>query len=293
MTKKKLSLLILICFIILLVILRFTLAPVESPAPETVIKTDLAQVSKQDVIELPAMLDEIREKRVLLVGEIPGYQESIVFLSSLIKELKEVSITFLFMLPQYHQEPLDTYLRSGNTKYIQQIFTDEHVLPYRRLVLWIHANHSQFKTIAAVDDSKWARVLKNTLLIDSTNDRIAERIFQEYRDVPNSRIIFLGDQCQAMRAGRCGYNRSNRESVGAKILKLGMKPEDMASIVLSGEDKFPFNKVWKNPAILPIRKQMSKIPYDYFIEKQIYGAEQAGELFDYFINLGRLHESKK
>ncbi len=91
-----------------------------------------------------------------------------------------------------------------------------------------------------------------------------------------------------MLAGRYRYDVANREPAAPRLMRMGVPRQEIASIMLSGQGRFPLDAAWPSPGIVRMAGDAGTLAFQYYIDSAIFSARSAGESFDYFVNLGRL-----
>ncbi|MBI1769435.1 MAG: hypothetical protein HY089_10060 [Ignavibacteriales bacterium] len=290
----KKSLVITICVIAALVAVRIALEPSEHPPPFREFKPLELEHARA---ELPLALQNIHDlgvqlqsQRVILVGEEHFYIEPQQFLTNLLELLNDSSIVVLLELSEDSQDAIDAYLQTGDEARLEPIWRKSNNLPYRLIVQWAFKNKSRVRKVVAFDQN-FSRVgLNRLLLTDTRNQTMADAIYTAFVDYPKARIVAYGGQMHMTMAGRYRYDNDSRIPAGARLVQLGIPRSQICSIMLSGRTTFPLDSIWKTPGAILARNELGKLPYEYFINYPIFGAQQAGELFDIFVNLGELTE---
>jgi peroxiredoxin len=240
------------------------------------------------LLNLDELATALHDKRVLLVGEDHFLNETLAFLVDLMEKLDDRPISLLLELPADMQPSIDRYLGDCSETALQAAFAERQVLPFQSLLRWACATPSRMTTVLAMDERLLETLLKRMFLEDTRNQTMAEVILKEYEGNQDTRVIAYAGQMHMMKAGRYRYDDPSREPAGSRLMGMGVARDDIASIMLGGADKFHLHEVWDRPGTLPLEGELARIPFPYFIDYPIFGVDRAGELFDYFVNLGEL-----
>jgi hypothetical protein len=117
---------------------------------------------------------------------------------------------------------------------------------------------------------------------------MARALLEEYQGHPDTPVVANSGQLHLTMGGRYRFDVPSRVPAGARLLRLGVPRGDIASVMLSGGEEFPLHTAWREPGALRIGGELARIGFPYFIDYPIHGVAHAGELFDYFVNLGPL-----
>lgn len=288
MHMKKLKYILLIT-LAGLITLRIALEPKETPfstLPAYPDKSTVQKIIENNKINMEQLLEEIRTKRIILLGETHFVKETMEFLTNLATQLEKENLVLLLELPSDAQNEIDQYRQNGDEALIQKIFSRGNALPYQQTLRWSFANKQYISKVIAFDEPRWHVVLMRLFATDTRNQSMAEAILQEY-DSKNTMIVF-GGQLHMTMAGRYRYDAENREPVGSLLVHMGIPRNDIVSIMLSGGDRFPSYAAWNSPGISTMHGELGSLPIAFFISDPVFRAKTSAELFDYFIHLGPL-----
>jgi hypothetical protein len=256
-----------------------------SEPPEAVLSPEELSHRLQDLHELAAA---VRENRVLLVGENHLYEEHPAYLTALLDELDDAPVSLLLELPRDLQPAIDDYLRSGSDAALEEMFAGKRILQLQHVLRWAHEHRAEVPTVKAFDEPNFERLLKRSFLTDTRNRTMAKAITRHWKEHPGRRVVAYGGQLHMMKAGRYRVDEPSRETAGSRLPDLGVPPDEITSVMLSGGEKFHLHTIWKRPGVLPTDGEPARIPIAYFIDYPIFGIAFADEAFDYFVNLGPL-----
>ncbi len=259
-------------------------APGITASPESVLPPDVLSRSLRSPDELAG---ELRDKRLLLIGETHRVNETMAYATALLDRLDDRPLRLLVELPAGAQESIDRFMRQGDSELLGAVFAQD-ALPLRRLLVWARAHRDRVSRVVAIDEDLLRIGLQRDLSFDTRNDTMARAIVGEYDAHPNERIVAYCGQLHMTMAGRYRFDEPSREPAGSRLLRLGVPRDEIASIMMDGEGHFPLYAAWSDPGALKMSGSVATIPFPYFIDYPIYGVSRAGELFDWFVNLGPL-----
>ena len=243
------------------------------------------------LMDLVDLADAVRSKRVLLVGEDHRFNETLRYLTDLMECLDDRPVSLLLELPSTTQPLLERFLDSGEERDLATLFDSRGTLPFHPLLRWAQQNPARLSRVAAIDQHRHRIASMRCFLVDSRNESMAEAIVEEYRANPEARIIAYGGQLHMLMSGRYRYDQPNRQAVGPRLLAAGIPREEITSIMLSGAGQFALSEVWHRSGAVHLDGELALIPYQYFIGGAVFGPGNAGDLFDYFVNLGPMTEA--
>lgn len=258
-------------------------APGVAQPPESILSPEVIAAKLMDVKGLAAA---VREKTVLLVGETHLYEEPPAYLTKLLEQLGDRPVSLLLEMPTNSQDNIDRYLRDGSEAILDEIFTGKPVLKLQHLLRWAKKNPQRVAAVKAIDEPMDEIRLKRSYLADTRNVTMAEAISNEWKAHPDRRIVVYAGQLHMMKAGRYRFNQPSRQTAGSRVVRLGVPEEAIAVVMLNGGDNFHLHSVLREPGVLAIDGEPTRIPIAYFIDYPIFGIEFADEAFDYFVNLG-------
>jgi hypothetical protein len=240
------------------------------------------------LLHLHELAAAVRERRILLVGENHLYEEPPAYLTALLDELEGAPSSLLLELPRDMQPAIDDYLRSGSEAVLDEMFAGKRVLQLQHVLRWAHAHRAEVPTVLAFDEPQYEMRLKRAYLTDTRNRTMAKAITRQRKEHPDRRVVAYGGQLHMMKAGRYRVDEPSRETVGSRLPGLGVPPDEITSVMLSGGEKFHLHTIWGRPGALPMDGRPARIPIAYLIDYPIFGVDFADEAFDYFVNLGPL-----
>ncbi len=239
------------------------------------------------LIDLDSLAELVSTKRVLLVGEDHLYHEPPAYTTELLERLDDRPISLLMELPYDAQPNIERFLEEGDEAAFEEIFSRQ-VLQLQHLLRWARENRDRFSQVEAIDEPTYEIFLRRAYAGDTRNPTMAAAILQSLEDHPEARVVVYAGQLHMMTAGRYRWNLPSRDPVGARIIRMGVPRSEVVTIMLNGGDNIHLFEVWEQPGALPMSGDFARIPVPYFIDYPIFGATTAGELFDYFVNLGPL-----
>jgi hypothetical protein len=257
-------------------------AEVATPAAEVI----SAQVLESRLLTPNELAASLGERRILLLGEVHRFNETLAYLTDLMERLDDRPISLLLEMHADSQDLIDLYLEDGDEGVLDELFRPGRNLPYQHILRWARGNRERLRCVLAMDESRTEIMCKRVFLSDTRNQTMAEAIAGQYEGDPDVRVIAYGGQLHMGMAGRYRFDNPSREPVGSRLVRMGIARSDLASVMLSGNDRFHLHEVWTRPGALPIADALPTIPIAYLNDGAIYGVTHAGELFDYFVNLG-------
>lgn len=91
-----------------------------------------------------------------------------------------------------------------------------------------------------------------------------------------------------IKASRYRVDEPSRDNAGWRRRALGVPPDEIVSVMLSGGENFHLHSIWGQPGALRIDGDPVRIPIAYLIDSAIFGVAFADQAFDDFVNLGPL-----
>ena len=253
--------------------------------PNEIISTE--QLARQ-VLDIDGLAAAVREKRVLLIGEDHLYNELPAYLAALLDRLDDRPISLLLELPYDVQPLIDHYVQHGDQQTLSEIFDGRQVLQLQTVLLWAHENRGRVLQVQAMDEPLYEIFVKRAYFHDTRNQTMAEALYQAWKQHPEGRVVAYAGQLHMMLAGRYRLDQPSRETAGSRLLGMGVPRDQVTTIQLNGGENFHLHAVWNEPGALPLEGEMARIPIPYFIDYPIFGATRAGEVFDFFVNVGAL-----
>jgi len=280
--------------IISVIIIRVILEPAESQLPFVKFKDSdipiVKSVLPNSLLSIADVSIKLHPKRILLIGENHFVTEPQIYLTKLLEQLNDSSLVILLELSEDSQKDIDTYLASGDEKYLEAVFKKSNNLPLEYILRWSFKNKNRIRRVVAFDQNFWHVGINRLFLTDSRNETMAQSVYSAYEKFPNSRIIAYGGQMHMLKGGRYRYDKENREPIFIRLKKFGVSDSVISSVMLSGQMKFPLDSIWKTPGAILSAGVLGKLPYEYFINYPVFGVKTAEELSDIFVNLGGLTE---
>jgi len=293
----KKTIIIVVSAIIALVFLRIILEPKEHPDPFTGFKnSDLAVVKNElhnSQLSIQDVATQIKLKKILLVGEDHHVTEPQQYFTNLLEQLGDSSLVILLELSEDSQSDIDSYILSGEEKYLRAVLGKSNNLTLEHILKWSFKNKTKIKKVLAFDENFWHVGFNRLFLTDSRNETMAQAIYTSYINNSNSRIVAYGGQMHMLKGGRYRYDNESRVPIFTRLLKLGISESEISSIMLSGKTKFPLDSIWQTPSAVLTKGAFGKLPFEYFINSPVFKVKNAEELFDIFVNLGDLTDIKK
>ncbi len=281
----------------MLVLLRIVLEPKEHPDPFRGFKdSDLTIVKKElpnSQLSIHDIAVQIHSKRILLVGEDHHVREPQQYFTNLLEQLGDSSIVILLELSEDSQSDIDSYILSGEEKYLKAVLDKNNNLTLEHILQWSFKNKDRIKKVIAFDENFWHVGFNRLFLTDTRNETMANAIYTSYINFPNSRIAAYGGQMHMLKGGRYRYDSESRLPIFPRLLQLGIPDSIISSIMLSGKTKFSLDAIWETPGAILTKGALGKLPFEYFINSTVFRVKNAEELFDIFINLGDLTEISK
>jgi hypothetical protein len=263
------------------------LAPASSPPADasTLVHREAIDAHR---LSLQQLTEELRDKRVVLVGETHFVNQTIGFLTDLVDVIEGDDIRLLLELPSDAQGEIDDYLAHREEAQLARLFQRSNALPYPRILRWAAEHRERVRHVVAMDEPRWRVVAMRVLATDTRNQTMADAIYREFTSAPKARVVAFGGAMHMLLAGRYMYDRANREPAGARLLRAGVSRHEIASILLSGEGRFALDGIWPTLGAVRIKGELAALSPRYFYAEAIFGNVNAGDLFDYFANLGKL-----
>ena len=259
--------------------------PGVGPPPDEIITSEELSDS---ILGIDGLAEQIRAKRVLLVGEDHLFNEPPAYLTALLDRLGDRSVSLLLELPNDIQPLLDRSIGAGDEKILSEIFDGRQVLQLQTILRWAHENRDGLLGIRAMDEPLYEILLRRAYFQDTRNQIMAQALFEAWEQHPGGRVVAYAGQLHMMRAGRYRYDQPSRETAGSRLVGMGVPRDQVVTIQMNGGESFHLAAVWEKPGVLPMKGELARIPIAYFIDYPIFGASTGGDLFDYFVNLGPL-----
>lgn len=262
----------------------------ETEIPDSAISR-MAKDVAASLLDIDSVAKRVVERRVLLVGETHFKNETMEYFIHLLEKLPNEQLIVHLELPEEVQKVIDDYFINGDEKYLQEIKSNSDCLPYSKILSWCYANRKRVKKIIAVDENYSHIFMMRAVCHDTRNKTMAEKIFQSYKNFPDAKIIFYGGQMHTLKSGRYLYDVDNRTPAGKRLIELGIKENDIFTILLEGKDRFPLSRAWGNEkGAIALDNKFLSLPINYFFTEPIFNVKNGSDLFDFYVNLGMLTE---
>ena len=295
--RNKKRLVIAVFIIALIIAVRMILEPKESnPSFKGFNKDDIGKIKS----ELSATLMNIDEvsaflapKKIVLVGENHFVAEPQIYFTQILDKLNDKPIVLLLELSQDSQEEIDAYLSTGDEKHLQKVFENGHNLPLEYILKWAFDNKWRIKKVIAFDENSLHVLFNRIFLTDTRNETMAEKVYSSLKEFQDARILVYGGGMHILKNGRYRYDSDTRSPIFPRLKKMGVPENEIASVMLSGTDRFPLDSLWRTKGGIKLNSNLGNMPYEYFIDYPVFGIQKACEAYDLFINLGTLTEIRK
>jgi len=138
-----------------------------------------------------------------------------------------------------------------------------------------------------MDENRKQIVINRAFLRDTRNETMARYVLREREQHPENLVVAYGGQLHFTMAGRYLFDVENRVPMGARLVKYGVPRDRIVTIMVSGDGTAPICELGEG-GVLGMQGPLGQEPYALFLQGKIFGAETAGELFDYFVDLDAL-----
>ncbi|MFC2121550.1 hypothetical protein ACFLTI_08145, partial [Bacteroidota bacterium] len=250
---------------------------------------EISEKIDNKLLSISALAEELRESRMLLFGEPHLQVEVMNYFTEILDHLQDEQIVLNVELPPSLQENIDHYMESGEERFLDSMAECKSCLPLQEIFRWCYKNRNRVIRIFAVDE-ELDRILfkRRCLCMDTRNRTMSGQVYKTYQDYPDARIIFYGGQLHVMKSGRYKYDIPNRVSAGTRLINSDIPDKDIKVIMISGEDDIPLSKAWKGiKGALDVRGIFYEIPITYFYTFPLYRLSYAGDMFDFYVNVGK------
>lgn len=240
-----------------------------------------------DMLDNVELGEAIKEKKVILVGETHFQNKVMSYFTDLMGKIPGKKIVLNLELPESMQNTIDSYLETGDGKYLSAIEACSDCLPYYSIIKWCRDHRDKVERIFAVDENQSRIFLMRCFCYDTRNRTMANNILESYRKYPDRLILFYGGQLHCLLNGRYLYDVENRTPVGKLLLQNDISRNDISSILLDYNDNFPASPAWKGgTGAARVNNGLRELPVNFFVRDTVYGVSRAGDLFDYYVNVG-------
>ncbi|MEJ2580495.1 MAG: hypothetical protein P8127_02480 [Acidobacteriota bacterium] len=167
-------------------------------------------------LNIEGLAAAVQDRRVLLIGEDHLYEEPPEYAIALLEELGGPPVSLLLEMPADTQENINRYLKQGDERILDEIFTGKPVLRLQQLLRWARANQKYVRTVKAFDEPMYEIRLKRSHLADTRNETMAAALHREWQAHPDRRIVAYAGQLHMMKAGRYRVDQPSRQTAGAR-----------------------------------------------------------------------------
>ena len=259
----------------------------EFSIPEEALAEVGARLEDQ-LLDVQALTDKLKDSRLLLVGEAHFQQEVIAYFLEILDHLEDEQLVLNLELPSSIQGSLDAYLESGEERHLDTLKTTRGCLPYQEILRWSYRNRERIVRVFAVDETQdQIRFNRKYLCTDRRNRTMEKHVYRAYRDFPEARIVFYGGQMHMLKSGRYKFDIKNRTPAGHRLLNTDIPEDDIRVVMIDGEGGFPLSSAWNGKiGTMEMQGAFARLPFTYFYTYPVYRVTHAGELFDFFVNVG-------
>lgn len=255
-------------------------------------------ISDQTVAEIASALDTtlmdverlasaVSSKRVLLVGEVHFRVEIMSYFVEFLERMDSQKLVLALELPASVQPALDSYMESGDVKYLEMMEANEDCLPFSGIVSWCYKNRTRVVRVLAIDEDPWRIGLMRAICWDTRNQTMAEGIANAYREYPDAKIVAYGGQFHMLRGGRYMYDSASRIPCGARLSSFGIADTDVSSILLDGGDRFPLAPAWRGRiGAMDVSQMKGSLPITSLLGDTLFRATETKAVLQYFVNVG-------
>lgn len=246
-----------------------------------------------DVLDNVKLGAQIKDKKIVLIGETHFRAEVMNYLTDLLGKLPGPHIILHLELPMSVQGMLDAYMETGDQKYLLAVKNCSDCLPYHSIVKWCYDHKGKIERVVAIDENPSRVFLMRCICDDTRNKTMADNILRSRRKYPGRRIVFYGGQLHCLLAGRYLYDHPSRTPVGQLLLQGGNRRSDITTILLDYDNHFPTSAPWDGAiGAARMNSELGVLPPHFFIQDTIFGVKQAKEVFDYYVNVGTSIDQK-
>lgn len=259
---------------------------------------DLVELrSKLDgnILQIQELSDRINNSRLLLIGESHLQKEVMKYFIEILDHLPDKRMVLNLELPFSKQDIVDKYCETGEESYLDSLMNCRECLPCQEILRWCYSNRGRIEKVFAVDETQaQIQFRRRRMCTDTRNRTMARRVYRSYSDYPDARIIFYGGQLHVLKSGRYKFDIKNRTPMGNRLINSDIPKDDISVIMIAGEDDFPLSVVWdEKTGALETQGKFNRLPYTFFYTYPIYRVSYAGELFDFFVNVGKTTKIEK
>lgn len=242
-----------------------------------------------DIVDNVELGEAIKDKKIVLIGETHFQDKVMSYFTDLMGKIPGKKIVLNLELPESIQNTIDAYLETGDEKYLSSIKACSECLPYYNIIKWCRDRKDKVERVFAVDENQSRIFLMRCVCYDTRNKTMAGNILKSYRKYPDRLILFYGGQLHCLLNGRYLYDVENRTPAGKLLLRNGIGRNDLTSILLDYNNNFPASRAWKGSiGAVRINNGLREVPVNFFVRDTLYGVNHAGEVFDYYVNVGNL-----
>ena len=97
-----------------------------------------------------------------------------------------------------------------------------------------------------------------------------------------------------LKSGRYKHDVKNRTPAGHRLLNTDIPGDDIRVVMIDGEGGFPLSSAWNGKiGAMEMQGAFARLPFMYFYVYPVYRVTHAGELFDFFVNVGETTEIER
>lgn len=252
----------------------------------------LAEVGGQlesRLLDVWTLADKLKDSRLLLIGEAHSKQEVMTYFLDILDRLDDEQLVLNLELPSSTQNLVDLYMQSGDERHLDTLKTMRGCLPYQEILRWSYRNRERIEGVFTVDETqKQIRFNRKYLCMDTRNQTMEKRVYRSYCDFPDARIVFYGGQMHVLKSGRYKFDIKNRTPAGNRLLNTDIPADDIKVVMIDGDGGFPLSSAWNGKiGAMEMQGAFAGLPFTYFYTYPVYRVTYAGELFDFFVNVGK------
>jgi hypothetical protein len=226
-------------------------------------------------------------RRVVLVGDATGMAEPIAFVTQLVQDLRAQDgrgAVLVLELPRSAQPHLECYLATGEEGALDEAWRTP-ALPYRGLVRWARAHPELVRTVIAAGEDPSRVLAMRVLGWDTRSASLAAEIERALVAWPEARVVAFGRRMHMMVAGRYGYDSDSRRPVGERLLRAGMRRDELAAIWLVAGGPLA-DGVRTAPGTIGVEGPAGALPIALFDPEPVAGARALRDVVDQAVYLG-------
>jgi len=241
------------------------------------------------IISMETMADKVKNKKVILVGEIHFREKIMQCFIDFLDVLPVDKLVLALELPASIQPEINMFMENGDNNYLEKIETCKNCLPYKGIIQWCYEHKTKIKAIVAIDENRARIILNRALCKDTRNKTMTDNIIKLQRKNEEIPVVFYGGQLHCLQSGRYLYDVENRIPMGNRLLKV-YSQKDLTTIILSANKHFVSYEAWGTKiGGLSMEDETTKIlDRRYFIHEPVIGSRNSGDFFNYFVNIGDL-----